>query len=59
MERPRSETGERYVRVVAKVRTWTVVEETVDYDTATGQFVLPSGYQADAKVVGWKYADVK
>lgn len=51
--------GERFVQVVAKIKTWCIVEDDIDFDTETNKFIIPNGYQVDAKVVAWKYADSK
>ena len=47
--------GQRYIKVKAKIKTWTVVEAIIDFDTQTNQFVIPSGYQAGAHVIEWSY----
>lgn len=51
--------GERFVKVVAKIKTWCIVENDIYFDTETNKFIIPNGYQVDAKVVAWKYADPK
>lgn len=50
---------ERYVKVIAKIQTWCIVEDIITFDTETNQFEIPNGYQVDAEVVAWKYADPK
>ena len=50
---------ERYVKVIAKIQTWCIVEDIITFDTETNQFEIPNGYQVDAEVVAWKYADSK
>lgn len=52
---PRSKDNERYVKVRAKLKTWTVVEDIIEYDTYTEQFIIPDGYQIDTKVISWEY----
>ena len=47
--------NERYVKVRAKLKTWTVVEDVIDFDTYTQSFIIPSGYQVDTKVISWEY----
>lgn len=51
--------GERYVKVIVKIQTWCIVEDITTFDTETNQFEIPNGYQVDAEVVAWKYADGK
>lgn len=51
--------GERYVKVIVKIQTWCIVEDFTTFDTETNQFEIPNGYQVDAEVVAWKYADGK
>ena len=48
---------ERYVKVKVKIKTWTVVEDVIDFDTHTNQFIIPNKYQIDAKVIAWEYVD--
>lgn len=55
MNLPKSQDRERYVKVRAKLKTWTVVEDVIDFDTDTQSFIIPSGYQADTKVISWEY----
>ena len=57
MDKPKSKHGERFVKVMAKLLTWTVVEDVIEYDTLYEQFVIPNGYQLDVKVIDWKYID--
>ena len=51
--------GERYVKVIVKIQTWCIVEDITTFDTETNQFEIPNGYQVDAEVVAWRYADGK
>ena len=55
MDYPKSITGERYVKVVTKLKTWTIVEAVIEYDTYTEQFIIPNGFQIDTKVISWEY----
>lgn len=55
MDKPKSKHGERFVKVMAKLFTWTMVEDVIEYDTLYEQFIIPHGYQTDVKVVDWKY----
>lgn len=55
MDYPKSITGERYVKVAAKLKTWTIVEAVIEYDTHTEQFIIPNGFQIDTKVISWEY----
>lgn len=48
-------SNERYIKVLAKLKTWTIVEAVIEYDTYTEQFVIPNGYQIDTKVISWEY----
>ena len=52
---PQSRVNERYVKVLVKLKTWTVVEDIINYDTYTEQFIIPNGYQIDTKVISWEY----
>ena len=52
---PQSKCNERFVKVRAKLKTWTIVEDVIEYDTYTEQFIIPNGYQIDTKVISWKY----
>lgn len=47
----------RYIEIRAKLKTWTEVEGNILFDTETDQFEIPSNYQIDTKVLGWKYLD--
>lgn len=47
--------NERYIKVLAKLKTWTIIEVVIDYDTYTGQFIIPNGFQIDTKVISWEY----
>lgn len=40
MDKPKSKHGERFVKVKAKLFTWTVVEDVIEYDTLYEQFIL-------------------
>lgn len=55
MDKPKSKHGERFVKVMAKLFTWTMVEDVIEYDTLYEQFIIPHGYQTDVKVIDWKY----
>ena len=55
MKLPKSQDRERYVKVLAKLKTWTVVEDVIEFDTDTQSFIIPSGYQVDTKVISWEY----
>lgn len=55
MDYPKSITGERYVKVVAKLKTWTIVEAVIEYDTYAEQFIIPNGFQIDTEVISWEY----
>lgn len=52
---PQSRDNERYVKVLAKLKTWTIVEVAIEYDTYTGQFIIPNGFQIDTNVISWEY----
>lgn len=52
---PQSKDNERFVKVLAKLKTWTIVEDVIEYDTYNEQFIIPNGYQIDTKVISWKY----
>ena len=52
---PQSRNNERFIKVLAKLKTWTIVEDVIEYDTYTEQFIIPNGYQIDTKVISWKY----
>ena len=52
---PKSKDRERYVKVRAKLKTWTVVEDVIEFDTYTEQFIIPNGFQIDTKVISWEY----
>lgn len=54
-ELPRGDIWQRYVKVRVRIKTWTIVEDIIVFDTFTNQFVIPSGYQVDAKVIEWDY----
>lgn len=55
MDKHKSKDGERFVKVKAKLFTWTVVEDVIEYDTLYEQFIIPQGYQVDTKVIDWEY----
>ena len=55
MDKPKSKDGKRFVKVKAKLLTWTVVEDVIEYDTLYEQFIIPQGYQVDTKVIDWQY----
>lgn len=57
MIKPKSKHGERFVEVKVIIKTWTFVEDIIDFDTETNQFIIPNGYQVDAKVISWNYID--
>ncbi len=57
MDKPKSKHGERFIKVKAKLFTWTEVEDIIEYDTLYEQFIIPQSYQADVKVIDWKYLD--
>lgn len=57
MELPKSKYGERFVPVKAQLKTWTIVEDVIEFDTHTDQFIIPNGYQPDTKVIDWKYKE--
>lgn len=52
---PQSRDYERFIKVRAKLKTWTIVEAVIEYDTYTEQFIIPTGFQADTKVISWEY----
>jgi len=51
MDKPKSKHGERFVKVKAIIKTWTEVEDVIEYDTLCKQFIIPNGYQLDSKVI--------
>lgn len=55
MEYPKSKNGERFVKVKVTLKTWTYVEDIIEFDTETEQFIIPQGYQIDTKVHDWEY----
>lgn len=55
MTLPQSKFHERFIKVRAKLKTWTIVEAVIEYDTYTEQFIIPNGFQADTKVISWEY----
>lgn len=55
MKLPKSKDRERYVKVRVKLKTWTVVEDVIEFDTYTEQFIIPNGFQIDTKVISWEY----
>lgn len=55
MDKPKSKYGERFVKVKAIIKTWTEVEDVIEYDTLYEQFIIPSNYQLDCKVISWSY----
>ena len=55
MDKPKSKHGERFVKVKAIIKTWTEVEDVIEYDTRYEQFIIPSNYQLDCKVISWSY----
>lgn len=55
MTLPQSRNNERYIKVLAKLKTWTTIEVVIEYDTYTGQFIIPNGFQIDTKVISWEY----
>ena len=55
--KPKSKHGERFVEVKATIKTWTEVEDIIAFDTETNQFMIPNGYQVDAKVISWNYIE--
>lgn len=55
MDYPKSINGERYVKVVAKLKTWTIIEDVIEFDTYTELFIIPNGFQIDTKVISWEY----
>ena len=57
MDKPKSKHGERYVKVKAKLFTWTMTEDIIEYDTLYEQFIIPQGYQVDTRVIDWEYID--
>lgn len=52
---PQSRGNKRFIKVLAKLKTWTIVEDIIEYDTHTEQFIIPNEYQIDTKVISWKY----
>ncbi len=57
MNKPKSKHGERFVEVKVIIKTWTEVEDIIAFDTETNQFIIPNGYQVDAKVISWNYIE--
>lgn len=57
MDKPESRHGERFVKVKAVLKTWTEVEDVIEYDTYHEQFLIPAGYQIDTDVVRWSYVE--
>ena len=57
MDKPKSRHGERFVKVKAVLKTWTEVEDVIEYDTYYEQFLIPAGYQIDTDVVRWSYVE--
>jgi hypothetical protein len=55
MGKPKSKHGERFVKVKAIIKTWTEVEDIIEYDTWYEQFIIPSNCQLDCKVISWSY----
>ena len=55
MDKPKSKHGERFVKVMAKLFTWTIVEDEIEYDTYSNQWIIPEGYQIDTSVIEWEY----
>ena len=55
MKLPKSQDRERYIKVRAKLKTWTTIEVVIEYDTYTGQFIIPNGFQIDTEVISWEY----
>ena len=55
MDKPKSKHGERFVKVKAIIKTWTEVEDVIEYDTYNEQFIIPNGFQSDCKVLKWNY----
>lgn len=52
---PQGRNYERFIKVRAKLKTWTIVEAVIEYDTYTEQFIIPNGFQVDTKVISWEY----
>ena len=57
MNKPKSKHNERFVKVKAIIKTWTEVEDIIAFDTETDQFIIPNGYQVDAKIISWNYIE--
>ena len=57
MDKPKSRHGERFVKVKAVLKTWTEVEDVIEYDTYHEQFLIPAGYQIDTDVIRWTYVE--
>ena len=55
VDKPKSKHGERFVKVKVVIKTWTDVEDVIEYDTRYEQFIIPSNYQLDCKVISWSY----
>ena len=47
--------NERFIKVRAKLKTWTIVEAIIEYDTYNKWFIIPNGFQIDTKVISWEY----
>ena len=58
MDKPKAKYGKRFVSVKAKLRTWTIVEDIIEYDTFTDQWIIPNGYQIDTKVIDREYMNL-
>ena len=57
MEYPKAKFGERFVSVKAHLKTWTIVEDVIEFDTHSNTWVIPNGYQIDTQVLDWEYLD--
>ena len=55
MDKPKSKCGERFVKVKAIIKTWTQVEDVIEYDTLMKQFIIPNCFQCDCKILKWNY----
>lgn len=55
MDKPKANYGERFVKVKAIIKTWTEVEDVIEYDTYNECFIIPNGYQIGSKVISWSY----
>ena len=53
MDNPKSKHGERFVKVKAIIKTWTQVEDIIEYDTLYERYIIPNGYQIDSRVIDW------